>query len=81
MGDAYLQEHADRAESEAVQEFSGATHADWARTFVYDLHGASEQLLQMIVPTIGRLVPTRIDPIMNPFHGTHHDLPTTIRVS
>jgi hypothetical protein len=81
MGDAHSQEHADRAERQAVQEFSGATHADWARTFVYDLHGASEQFLPTIVPTIGRLVPTRIDPILNPFHGTHHDFRTTIRVS
>lgn len=56
--------------------------AKWARQFVYELHDLYGQLERRIPPALGKLVPTRLDSVMNPFHaGTHHDYRTTFRVS
>ncbi len=82
LRDAHKQEDADRSERQATAKVASVVEAEWARQFVYELHDLFGQLEPRIAPALGRLVPTRLDSIMNPFHaGTHHDYRTTLRVS
>src|SRR6266496_1511141 len=74
---AERQTSADAAESAPARVLPAA----WARQFVQELADQCVVLETRLGPELGRPVPMRVDQVMNPFHGTHHDYRVAVRVS
>lgn len=54
--------------------------ANRARQFVDELRELAAQMGPRLGPELGRPIPVQIESVINPFHGTHHDFRTGIRV-
>jgi hypothetical protein len=71
------QARADAAETATTEILPSA----WARQFVAEFADQCAWLQPRLGPELGRPIAMQVDPVMNPFHGTHHDYRTSVRVS